>query len=120
MHLLTLAVAAILAALAPLPVPRPVLDGVEWAESRGDPFAVSRDWRCLGAFQLCTRWSALPAPLAFVPPLARREAARQIAAWQRRAGGRLAPALAAYRCGRGGLRGKCGQAYAAAILARAP
>lgn len=117
-----LIVAVRLAAYLATPIPSPapaVLDAVAWAESRDDWRAVSPGARCIGAFQLCSRFSAIPAPLAFVPHFARREAARQLRAWQARAGGRLAPALAAYRCGLAGLRGRCGARYAAAVLEHA-
>lgn len=96
-----------------------VLDAVEHAESRGRWWAVGAGARCLGPFQLCHQFARLPWPLLFVRPLARIEAGRQLDGWIAAADGQLAPALAAYRCGWAGLRGRCGVRYAAAVLRRA-
>lgn len=103
----------------PSPVPPAVLDGVRWAESRGRWLVRSRSGRHHGPYQVGEAWAELPVVLLYVEPLGRAEADRLIRRWLRRSGGQLAPAMAAYRCGNGGLRGECGRAYAAAVLERA-
>ena len=107
--------AAWLSALAILPAG--MLDAVTHAESRGAWSAVSRAG-CVGIMQVCPRWAEVPRWALFVPPVNRLEGARLLAYWHHRARGDWQLALAAYRCGNAGLRGKCGQAYARAVEAR--
>lgn len=87
---------------------------VEHAESRGEWYAKNGCHR--GVMQVCTRWSRYPASWLWVPALNREEGRRLLAYWHRRAGGDWHRAVAAYRCGWGGLTGKCGARYAAEVL----
>lgn len=107
--------AAWLSALAILPAG--MLDAVTYAESRGAWFAVSRAG-CVGVMQVCPRWAEVPRWALFLPPVNRLEGARLLAYWHRRAHGDWQLALAGYKCGNRGLRGRCGQAYARAVEAR--
>jgi soluble lytic murein transglycosylase-like protein len=95
-------------------IPPHILAGVERVESRGNPWAVSRSG-CIGVMQVCPHWSPVPWPLLFVPQINRAEAARQLAYWHKRAHS-WRRAVAAYRCGNAGLRGRCGRVYASLIL----
>jgi len=107
--------AAWLSALAILPAG--MLDAVTHAESRGTWSAVSRAG-CVGVMQVCPRWAEVPRWALFLPAVNRLEGARLLAYWHRRAHGDWQLALAAYRCGNAGLRGRCGVVYARGVLAR--
>jgi soluble lytic murein transglycosylase-like protein len=96
-------------------VPPDIREAVVRVESRGDALAVSRS-ACIGLMQVCPRWSMAPRVALFVPLFNRAEGVRLLRYWHRRAHGSWRRALAGYRCGNAGLRGKCGRAYAAAVL----
>lgn len=111
--------------LATAPAPPPhldaspvVLDAVRWAESRGFWFARSPKGLHVGAYQAAVRFAHLRAPLLYLEPLARLECRRHLRVRLRQSGGDLRLALAAYRCGNAGLRGRCGTPYADAVLRR--
>lgn len=109
-------VAPYLVAIAILPAG--LLDAVQHIESRGNPAVVSASG-CVGLLQVCPRWSQFSAAQLRDPDINRAEATRLLLGWHRRAHGDWSRALAAYRCGNRGLRGKCGQTYARRVLARA-
>lgn len=100
-------------------IPKQIIESVEYAESRGSWTAKSKAG-CIGVMQICPRWSAVrPRWLLWIPVVNRVEGARQLAHWHHRAHGNWKRAIAAYRCGNAGLRGKCGQVYARRVLASA-
>ena len=100
-------------------VPAPLVAAVEHAESRG-VWSVKSPAGCVGLMQICPRWSPVrPRWLLWLPPVNRIEGARQLAHWHRRAHGDWSRAIAAYRCGNRGLRGKCGRVYARLVLGKA-
>ena len=91
-----------------------IISAVIWIESRGVATAVNG---CnVGLMQVCTRWTRATAAELRDPEINRREGERILRAWRRQAGGDWSRALAAYNCGWGGLRGRCGQSYAARVL----
>lgn len=104
--------------LHPITVPDALQRQVEYAESRHNPFVVSRAG-CVGLMQVCPQYSQLPRSLLFLPAINRAEGCRMLAYWRKRAHGDWHKALAAYRCGNAGLRERCGNGYARRILARA-
>ena len=93
-----------------------LIEAVGAVESGGKWWAV-RDSH-LGKFQIGTRFSRMPWPALFVPALAELEARRQLDGWLEVAGGNVRRGLAGYRCGYAGSRGRCGDKYAAAVLAQ--
>jgi len=96
-------------------VPEPIRAAVEYVESRSDPLAVS-SCGCVGLMQVCPRWAIVPQQELFDQDTNRMEGARILAYWHKRANGNWRKALAGYRCGNGGLKGKCGRKYAAHVL----
>lgn len=88
---------------------------VETAESHGEWWAVSKSG-CVGVMQICPQWSKVPRNWLLIPWINRREGTRLLSYWYKRSHGRWVYALAAYRCGYGGLQGHCGMAYARNIL----
>lgn len=90
---------------------------VEYMESRGNPRVVSRDG-CVGLMQINPRWSKYTAEQLKDPETNRAEGLRLLRYWHKQARGSWLLTLAAYRCGWGGLEGKCGQGYARIILRR--
>lgn len=101
--------------LHPATVPPAIQKQVEYVESGHKPFVVSRAG-CVGLMQVCPRYSQVPRLLLFVPVINRAEGCKMLAYWHKRAGGNWQRALAGYRCGNAGLRGKCGDTYAKRIL----
>jgi len=91
-----------------------VAAAVEQVESRGEWWAERGCHR--GVMQVCTRWAKVAPARLWIPADNRREGKRLLAYWYRH-GHKWAFALAAYRCGWNGLRGKCGNNYASAVLA---
>ena len=71
---------------------------------------------CIGVMQVCPRWSHVPAAWLWHPQVNRAEGDRLLRYWLQRSGGDWKLALAGYRCGNGGLRGRCGARYARAVL----
>ena len=67
--------------------------------------------------QICTQWAKVPASHLWIPSENRREGVRLLRYWRGKSGGDWAFALAAYRCGWGGLHGRCGAGYARRVLA---
>lgn len=96
-------------------VPPHIMSGIERVESKGNWWAVSKSG-CIGVMQICPRWSPVAWPALFIPQINRLEAARQLAGWHKRSHGDWDKAIAAYRCGRKGLLGKCGDKYVRAVL----
>lgn len=97
-------------------VPEPIRAAVERVESHGHVDAVSSSG-CVGAMQVCPRWSIVPREALFVPEINRLEGARILAYDYAASGGRWRRALAGYVCGNRGLRGECGTTYARRVLA---
>lgn len=93
-----------------------VATAVEHAESRGNWLA--RNGSHIGLMQIGSRWSQWPTVLLYLPAVNRWEGRRLLRYWHGRAGGDWVRAVAAYRCGNGGLRLRCGKVYALAVLAR--
>ena len=91
---------------------------VEQAESRGQWWVKSKSG-CRGVMQVCPQWAKVPRAWLWIPDVNRDEGRRLLAYWLGKAHGRWLPALAAYRCGWGGLRGKCGSRYALHVLRHA-
>lgn len=91
-----------------------VAAAVEQVESRGEWWAERGCHR--GVMQVCTRWAKVAPARLWLPEDNRREGRRLLAYWYRKGGYNWAYALAAYRCGWGGLQGKCGQGYARKVL----
>ena len=98
--------------------PAPLEQALEFVESRGDPMARNGVHR--GLWQVNPRFATPTVRkhpwLLHLPPVGRAEGRRALAYWQRRCGGRMRCALAAYNCGNAGVRGKCGRGYAAEVL----
>jgi len=90
-----------------------VAAAVEQVESRGEWWAERGCHR--GVMQVCTRWSKLDPARLWLPDDNRREGRRLLAYWYRQRHD-WAYALAAYRCGWAGLRGRCGAGYARLVL----
>lgn len=88
---------------------------VEYAESRGVATAVSRDG-CVGLMQINPRWSKYSAEELLDPTINRAEGKRLLRYWYKQAKGSWLLTLAAYRCGWGGLKGRCGVGYARHVL----
>lgn len=88
-----------------------VLTAIEHVESRGNPKVVSRDG-CVGLMQVDPRWSKYTKVQLLDPAINRAEGRRLFLYWHRKAHYRWAFSLAAYRCGWGGLEGRCGVQYA--------
>lgn len=95
-----------------------VLTAIEHVESRGNPTAVSRDG-CVGLMQVHPKWSKYTKVQLFDPTINRAEGRRLFLYWRRAAHGNWLHALAAYRCGWGGLEGTCGMAYAKQVCSLA-
>lgn len=93
-----------------------VAAAVEQVESRGEWYAERGCHR--GVMQVCTRWAKVAPARLWLPEDNRREGKRLLAYWYRKGGHSWAFALAAYRCGWGGLRGQCGKKYASVVLAK--
>jgi hypothetical protein len=91
-----------------------VAAAVEQVESRGQWYAERGD--CRGVMQVCARWAHVPPAQLWLPDVNRREGIRLLRYWHGKAHGDWAFALAAYNCGWGGLKGKCGQGYARKVL----
>ena len=94
-----------------------IVAAVEHVESRGDPTAVSRDG-CVGLMQINPKWSKYTAEQLKDPEINRAEGKRLLRYWYRQARGSWLLTLAAYRCGWGGLKGRCGVKYARVVMAR--
>ncbi len=94
-----------------------VVAAVIWIESGGVATAKSGCYR--GLMQVCTKWAHCAPDELYDPETNKREGTRLLLFWKRKAGGDWAKALAAYNCGWGGLKGKCGTGYAARVLTRA-
>lgn len=92
-----------------------VVVAVEHVESRGNPTVVSRDG-CVGLMQINPRWSKYTAEQLKDPETNRSEGRRLLRYWHRQARGSWLLTLAAYRCGWGGLKGRCGTKYARIVL----
>lgn len=95
-----------------------IVRAVEYTESRGNPTVVSRDG-CVGLMQINPKWSKYTAAQLKNPSVNRAEGIRLLRYWHRHSGGSWLLTLAAYRCGWGGLSGKCGKTYAQIVLRRA-
>jgi soluble lytic murein transglycosylase-like protein len=93
-----------------------VLVAIEHVESRGNPNVVSKDG-CVGLMQVHPKWSKYSKEQLKDPITNRAEGRRLFLYWHRKAHYNWAFSLAAYRCGWGGLEGKCGVRYARAVLA---
>ena len=94
-----------------------VAAAVEQVESRGQWYVERGCHR--GVMQICTRWAKVSAAQLWIPEVNRREGKRLLTYWHGKAHGDWWTAVAAYRCGWGGLSGKCGKAYANAVMVRA-
>jgi len=92
-----------------------VAAAVEQVESRGQWYAERGCHR--GVMQVCTQWAHVPASHLWIPAVNRQEGVRLLRYWRGKSGGDWAFALAAYRCGWGGLHGRCGAGYARRVLA---
>ncbi len=90
-----------------------VAAAVEVVESRGEWWAQRGCHR--GVMQVCTRWAKVAPARLWLPADNRREGRRLLAYWYRQRHD-WAYALAAYRCGWAGLRGRCGAGYARLVL----
>lgn len=100
-------------------VPAPIIEAVEQMESGGH-WDVQSPSGCVGLMQIHPQWSKVPKLLLWAPPLNRAEGARILAYWHAKSGGNWPRALAAYNCGWGGLSGRCGAGYAAAVMRALP
>lgn len=94
-----------------------VAAAVEQVESRGQWYAERGCHR--GVMQVCSRWAKVPASHLWIPSENRKEGVRLLRYWRGKAHGDWWAAVAAYRCGWGGLSGKCGKKYANAVIVRA-
>ena len=99
-------------------VPDNIRAAVEYVESNGNPCAVSSSG-CIGLMQVCPRWSLVSRDQLFDQDINRFEGVRILADNLYAAHGNWRRALAGYRCGGRGLRGKCGSVYARRVLALA-
>jgi soluble lytic murein transglycosylase-like protein len=88
-----------------------VLAAIEHVESRGNPAVVSRDG-CVGLMQVNPKWSKYTKAQLLDPATNRAEGRRLFLYWHHKAHYHWAFSIAAYRCGWGGLTGKCGTGYA--------
>lgn len=91
------------------------MQAVELVESRGQWWARSASGH-RGVMQIHPRWAHVPAAQLWIPDVNRREGRRLLIYWHGRAHGDWWRALAAYRCGWGGLTGRCGGGYARRVL----
>ena len=66
--------------------------------------------------QVCTRYAHCKPDELYDPVINRREGERLLLYWYRKGGNDWSKGLAAYNCGWGGLKGKCGTAYANRVL----
>ncbi len=89
---------------------------VEVVESRGEWWARSTSGN-RGVMQVAPQWARVPAAQLWLPDVNRREGRRLLVYWYGKARGDWWNALAAYRCGWGGLSGKCGTGYARRVVA---
>ena len=88
---------------------------IEHVESRGQWWVVSGSG-CVGVMQVCPQWSKYPKAWLLNPAINREEGNRILNYWYTRAHHNWHAAIAAYRCGNGGLTGKCGSYYANRVL----
>lgn len=92
-----------------------VAAAVEVVESGGQWYSVSKSG-CVGVMQVCPQWSKLPRNWLLIPWINRREGTRILFYWYKKSKGKWTYALAAYNCGYGGLKGRCGMGYARKVL----
>ena len=92
-----------------------VAAAVEQVESEGHWWVESSS-HCVGVMQVCPKWSERTRAELFDPEVNRHEGRRMIHYWLTKSHHNWHRALAAYNCGWGGLRGKCGGGYARRVL----
>lgn len=92
-----------------------VAAAVEVVESQGQWWVESRAGN-RGVMQVHPKWANVTPAMLWIPEVNRAEGRRLLTYWHHQAHGRWAFALAAYNCGWGGLKGKCGKGYARRVL----
>jgi hypothetical protein len=98
-----------------LPPQQAIVRAIEEVESKGQWWVISKGG-CVGVMQICPKWSKYKRRDLLNPIINRMEGERMLTYWLGRSGQNMRKALAAYNCGNGGLKGKCGASYAIKVI----